>query len=313
MGDKIALERRVKELRINPDAIEEVRVQVPGAEMPFVIPNAEGKRNSLQIWANATDRNGEASSSSAKDGLKTYDDYVPEALAKPEDHPAVIHMKNLADSGKKWRVDVVRRDDSKKIPDYIRQAISDLKGTHDTFYTLDGPGIRGSMQEFNEAFAWTNFTNFFAVKALPYYEILKLLNPLGSGLDCSSAGELHLGELAGYNGERKIFTSNNTRLRDFKLARDLDSLINLDDITFIEKLEKAVGRDRFPDALCFRWNPGPLREGSDIIGDPEETKYGLTNEQLPEAYRMAKEKGSHTGVRHCEPRPIKRRQNNHSR
>jgi diaminopimelate decarboxylase len=43
--------------------------------------------------------------------------------------------------------------------------------------------------------------------------------------------------------------------------------------------------------VCFRYNPGALKEGNTIIGHPEEAKYGFTREQLFEGYQMLVEKG----------------------
>ena len=53
-----------------------------------------------------------------------------------------------------------------------------------------------------------------------------------------------------------------------------------------------------PEWICARYNPGPLlKEGNAIIGTPEEAKYGMTREQIFEAFRILKEKGvKHFGL-----------------
>jgi len=157
------------------------------------------------------------------------------------------------------------------------------------FYVYDENAIRNVCKRLNTAFSWAPaFKEYFAVKALPNPAILAVLKEEGLGADCSSLAELLLAERVGLRGEDIMFTANNVPAEDFQLARKLGAIINLDDITHIEFLEQVAG---LPDILCFRYNPGPLRAGNAIIGKPEEAKYGLTKEQLFQAYRMAKEKG----------------------
>ncbi len=111
----------------------------------------------------------------------------------------------------------------------------------------------------------------------------------GCGGDCSSLGELLLCERVGLTGEHVMFTSNNTLAKDYKKARDLGAVINLDDLTHVDYLHDNVGT---PELICFRYNPGPLREGNVIIGKPEDAKFGFTREQLFTGYRQAMEKGA---------------------
>ena len=145
-------------------------------------------------------------------------------------------------------------------------------------------------KEFIDAFSWAaGFKEYFAVKALPNPHILKLLSTLGIGADCSSIAELYLSEMAGIKGEDIMFTSNDTPAHEYKKAYEMGAVINLDDITHIEFLEKTLGK--LPELLCFRYNPGPLKGGNDIIGKPEEAKYGLTRQQMIDAYKISKEKG----------------------
>jgi diaminopimelate decarboxylase len=126
------------------------------------------------------------------------------------------------------------------------------------------------------------------VKAAPNPYLVKLLSKEGFGADCSSLPELVLAEKVGIKGEGIMFTSNNTPAYEFIKAKELGAIINLDDITHLEYLEKHAG---LPEIICFRYNPGPLKEGNAIIGHPEEAKYGTTREQLFDAYRIAKNKG----------------------
>ena len=157
------------------------------------------------------------------------------------------------------------------------------------FYLYDEAGIRNTCRQLNEAFSWSEgFRNYFAVKATPNPHILKLAIEEGLGADCSSKAELILSEKVGLTGEQVMFTSNNTPAWEYQAARDLGAILNLDDITHIEFVEQSVG---LPELVSFRYNPGSARAGNVIIGKPEEAKYGFTEQQLFDGYRMLKEKG----------------------
>ena len=157
------------------------------------------------------------------------------------------------------------------------------------FYLYDELSIRKNVRRLNEAFSWCDgFQNYFAVKATPNPHLLKILQDEGCGGDCSSQPELVLCQRVGINGEDVMFTSNDTPAREYEAASQLGAIINLDDITHIEFLEKHVG---LPDMICLRYNPGPIREGNTIIGKPEEAKYGFTRDQLFEGFRILREKG----------------------
>jgi diaminopimelate decarboxylase len=158
------------------------------------------------------------------------------------------------------------------------------------FHLYDEKAIRENARAFTKAFSWVpGFKNYYAVKACPNPEILKILKEEGFGADCSSLPELILSQKAGINGEDIMFTSNDTPPEEFKKAYEMKAVINLDDITHIETLQKAAG---IPDLISFRYNPGSDRTGNAIIGNPVEAKYGVTTEQLLPAYAKAKELGA---------------------
>lgn len=160
------------------------------------------------------------------------------------------------------------------------------------FYLYDEKAIRDNMADFTKAFSiFPKFTEHFAVKAMPNPYMLKVLADCGCGGDCSSLPELMLCQMSGITGEKVIFTSNETPAEEFRYAYEHGNIINLDDITHIEFLRDALG-GKFPELICFRYNPGPLKEGNAIIGKPEEAKYGLTREQIFEAYKKARDFGA---------------------
>ncbi len=157
------------------------------------------------------------------------------------------------------------------------------------FHIYDEAGILANARRLKEAFKDIHgFKEYFAVKALPNPFIMKILKEEGFGSDCSSLPELLLSERVGITGENIMFTSNDTPAEEFVKAKELGAVINLDDISHIPFLEKTAG---MPELICFRYNPGPLKEGNVIIGRPEEAKYGFTREQIIEGYRIARDKG----------------------
>ena len=169
------------------------------------------------------------------------------------------------------------------------QTLELLKKYPTPFHLYDERQIRDNAKRLKQAFFWMpGFKNYFAVKALPNPFIMKVLKAEGMGADCSSMAELILAEKAGIIGENIMFTSNDTPAEEFVAACKLGAIINLDDISHIEFLEKAAG---MPEMISFRYNPGPLKEGNVIIGNPEEAKYGLTREQIFAAYKIARDKG----------------------
>lgn len=177
------------------------------------------------------------------------------------------------------------------------QLLNLVKDVPTPFYLYDEKGIRQNMREFTKAFSiFPKFREHFAVKACPNPFILKILASEGCGADCSSLPELMLCRTAGIPGNHVIFTSNETPAAEYVYAFEHGDIINLDDFTHIDYLKRTLGR--LPDTLCFRYNPGPLKEGGNaIIGKPEEAKYGLTREQLFEAYKICRDEGvTHFGL-----------------
>ena len=157
------------------------------------------------------------------------------------------------------------------------------------FHLYDEAAIRANARALKAAFAWNpGFKEYFAVKATPNPYLMKILKAEGFGADCSSYPELLLSESVGVTGEDVIFTSNDTPAYEYVKAKELGAIINLDDISHIDYLEKEVG---LPDLICCRYNPGALKAGNAIIGHPEDAKYGFTREQLFEGYRMLRDKG----------------------
>jgi diaminopimelate decarboxylase len=178
----------------------------------------------------------------------------------------------------------------KKLPVSDEQILAFVNDYETPFYLYDEQAIRAQARTFTAAFDWVDgFKNYFAIKACPNPEIVKILKEEGFGADCSSLPELILAQQAGLSGEEIMFTSNDTPDEEFEAAYAMKAVINLDDITHIESLNRVTG---IPELISFRYNPGPGRTGNAIIGNPVEAKYGVTTSQLIPSYKRAKELGA---------------------
>ncbi|MCI8455223.1 MAG: diaminopimelate decarboxylase [Lachnospiraceae bacterium] len=180
-----------------------------------------------------------------------------------------------------------------KKPFVTRQQIEEIAKTYPTpFYLYDERGIRENARAVREAFSWNQgFKEYFAVKATPNPFILKLLREMGCGTDCSSKTELLMSKACGFLGHEIMFSSNDTPAEEFVLADELGAIINLDDFTHIEYVEKTLGK--IPETICCRFNPGGMfKVSNDIMDKPGDAKYGMTEEQILEAYRILRRKGA---------------------
>ena len=158
------------------------------------------------------------------------------------------------------------------------------------FHLYDEKGIRENARKLYQAFSWNKgFKEFFAVKATPNPTILRILKEEGCGTDCSSLTELMMSDKLGFTGDEIMFSSNDTPAEEFILAKKLGATINLDDFTHIDFLEKTAG---IPEKICCRYNPGgTFSISTTIMDNPGDAKYGMTKDQIIEAYRILKDKG----------------------
>ncbi|HPR33410.1 MAG TPA: diaminopimelate decarboxylase [Prolixibacteraceae bacterium] len=157
------------------------------------------------------------------------------------------------------------------------------------FHIYDEKRMVDYARYFNQCFDWNEgFKEYYAIKAAPNPYLMKILRNQGFGIDCSSMAELVLAERVGMHGEEIMFTSNDTPADEYKKALELGAIINLDDISHIDFLQKNAG---MPGLVCFRYNPGPLKGGNVIIGNPEDSKYGFTREQMFEGYKRLSDMG----------------------
>jgi len=160
------------------------------------------------------------------------------------------------------------------------------------FHIYDEKGIRENAKALKEAFSWNKgYKEYFAVKATPNPFLIDILHDYGCGCDCSSMTELTLSKNMGIQGSDIMFSSNDTPLEEFAYADKIGAIINLDDITHIEAVEKATGH--IPETISCRYNPGGVFQMSNgIMDNPGDAKYGMTDEQIVEAFKILKSKGA---------------------
>ncbi|MCI8869331.1 MAG: diaminopimelate decarboxylase [Lawsonibacter sp.] len=185
-----------------------------------------------------------------------------------------------------------------KKPFVTLEQLRDITRQYPTpFHLYDERGIRENARALYRAFSWNpGFKEYFAVKATPNPQILKLLREEGCGVDCSSLTELMMSRRCGFQGDEIMFSSNDTPAEEFALAQQLGAVINLDDLTHIDFLKKTIGC--IPKKISCRYNPGGTftlgesKEGFQVMDNPGDAKYGLTRPQMTEAFRRLREEGA---------------------
>ena len=185
-----------------------------------------------------------------------------------------------------------------KKPFVTLKQLKEIEKTYPTpFYLYDEKGIRENAARLKQAFAWNKgYKEYFAVKATPNPFLLNLLKEMGCGTDCSSMTELMMSKACGFKGHDIMFSSNDTPPEEFAYAEKMGAIINLDDITHIECLEQTLGY--IPETISCRFNPGGVfKVSNDIMDNPGDSKYGMTTEQMFQAFKILKDKGAkHFGI-----------------
>lgn len=185
-----------------------------------------------------------------------------------------------------------------KIPFVTKEKLEEIVQQYPTpFHLYDEKGLRENAKALKEAFAWNEgFREYFAVKACPNPTLIQILQEYGCGCDCSSYTELMLANALGCKGGDIMFSSNATPAKEYVYANELGGIINLDDITHVDYLEQALGY--IPETISCRFNPGGVFQVCNgIMDNPGDAKYGMTREQLFEAFKLLKAKGAkHFGI-----------------
>ena len=185
-----------------------------------------------------------------------------------------------------------------KVPFITKEKVEEIVKKFPTpFHIYDEKGIRENARALNKAFSWNKgYKEYFAVKATPNPTILKILHEEGCGTDCSSMAELILSERSGILGDDIMFSSNDTPAEEFIKCAELGGTINLDDITHVDFVCKALN-GKMPRKMSCRFNPGGVftlgksGEGFQVMDTPGDSKYGMTEDQIIEAIKKLKSLG----------------------
>lgn len=179
-----------------------------------------------------------------------------------------------------------------KTPFISRQELDKITEQFPTpFHLYDEKGIREKARALNKAFSWNKgFKEYFAVKATPTPAILKILQEENCGVDCATGVELLMSHKMGFKDI--MFSSNNTPASEYQYAKEIGATINLDAYEMIDFVKETVG---LPETVSLRYNPGGVFSlGTDIMDNPEESKFGMTRAQLIQGFKDLKAEGVKT-------------------
>lgn len=154
------------------------------------------------------------------------------------------------------------------------------------FHIYDEQTIIDRLSNLLEAFSWTEFKEYFAIKANPNPHVLKIMRENNCGVDAATVSEIKLAEEAGFSGEEIMFTSNLTTMDAYQYAVDRGCIINID---WAADIYELFENEIIPENICFRLNPGSIE--NEIMGDSKESKFGSTAEQIKEAAAFLVEQG----------------------
>lgn len=137
-----------------------------------------------------------------------------------------------------------------------------------------------------DSFNWTDFKEYFAIKANPNPHILKIMKEMNCGVDAATVSEIKLAEKVGFSGTDIMFTSNLTTLDAYQYAVDRGAIINID---WAADIYELFENDIIPENISFRLNPGSIE--NEIMGDSKDSKFGSTAEQIKEAVSFLSKNG----------------------
>ena len=184
-----------------------------------------------------------------------------------------------------------------KKPFVTLKQIQEIVKTYPTpFHIYDEEGIVENARKLKQAFSWNKgFREYFAVKATPNPYLMEILKKEGIGADCSSYTELLMADAVGLRGHDIMFSSNVTPEQDFKKAAELGAIINFDDLSNVDYYAQIAS---FQETMCCRYNPGgDFTLQNEIMDTPKDAKYGMTKEQMKEAFTKMKSHGvKHFGI-----------------
>ena len=147
-------------------------------------------------------------------------------------------------------------------------------------YVYHAEKIKEQYEKLTSGFSVVDAKFFFACKALTNINILKYIDSLGCGIDCSSINEVKLALHAGVASEKILYTSNGISFEEIQEAVGHRVHINIDSLSNLEKFGKIYG-DSY--AVGVRIRPNILAGGNlKISTGHEKSKFGIPIDQLDE-------------------------------
>lgn len=145
-------------------------------------------------------------------------------------------------------------------------------------YVYHAEKIKEQYEKLTSGFSVVDSRFFFACKALTNINILKYINGLGCGIDCSSINEVKLALHAGIPAEKILYTSNGISFEEIEEAVQAGVHINIDSLSNLEKFGKKFGGS-YPVGVRLR--PNILAGGNlKISTGHEKSKFGIPIDQL---------------------------------
>jgi diaminopimelate decarboxylase len=145
-------------------------------------------------------------------------------------------------------------------------------------YVYHAEKIKEQYEKLISGFSVIDARFFFACKALTNINILKYIDSLGCGIDCSSINEVKLAIHAGVAPEKILYTSNGIAFEEIQEAVSYGVHVNIDSLSNLEKFGKKYGSS-YPVGVRLR--PNILAGGNlKISTGHEKSKFGIPIEQL---------------------------------
>ena len=145
-------------------------------------------------------------------------------------------------------------------------------------YVYDEDRITIQYTSLQHAFRRSDVKIFYACKALTNINILRILEKLGSGIDCVSLNEVQIALKAGFAPDRIIFTPNSVGFDEYFEATALKVNINIDNLDLLEQFGIHFGNS-YP--VIIRLNPHIMAGGNLKISTGHvDSKFGISIEQI---------------------------------
>ncbi len=157
-------------------------------------------------------------------------------------------------------------------------------------YVTSESRLRENYRRLYKAFSrLSRFRLFYAVKANSNLAVLTVLRQEGAWADCSCPAEIYEARIAGFNGERLLYTGNYNSREELRFALDAGVTINFDDPSMLNKLPSNAKLN----GICFRINPGIGKGGREglVFAGPD-AKFGSSEDHAIKGYKKAKEMGA---------------------